>query len=143
MKNKCNFKLVLGFFLTALIFVSCTDDEIVSNDKLVFNKVLNFSYKTEIVSENQTITTLTVPTNMIWKIESAALYFDDKATTNSSSALTMNQFVILRQISSAVHLSNPYLTQGDYKLILNLHQGEVDSRNFGYSSLSIIEYKLN
>lgn len=141
MKNRCNFKLVFGIILSALIFVSCTDDEIVSNDKLELNKVLNFSYKTEIKSKNQLVATLTVPENKVWKIETTTLYFDEDSRFDGySNGLLLNQFVIYKENSYGNFQSNSYLISGDYKLIINSSGPEI--YDYGYTTLSVLEYNV-
>lgn len=140
MKNKCNLKLVFGI-ISALIFVSCTDDEIVSTEKLELNKVLNFSYKTEIKLNNPLVATLTVPENKVWKIESASLYFDDYAEYPNNSALLLNQYILFQSDSDYGFVTiQPYLTQGEYKLYIDLQNFNL--YNFGYSALSVLEYDI-
>lgn len=140
MKTKCNFKFIFGVILSALIFVSCADEEIVSNDKLEFNNVLNFSYKTEIKAKNQLVATLTVPENKVWKIETATVYIDDNYST-PVCYLYMNEHVLYQYVSQGSPVTNkPYLVSGSYKLTVN--DPFYDSNDYAYSALSIIEYNI-
>lgn len=127
--------IFLAFIITASISVY-------SQGNLQFNKVININLSTS-------DTTLTVPTNKVWKIESAGFNENMRPTNGCQIKLYLQNYFLfgsqsdLSTTTLALFSNFPiWLSTGDYQLYVRYMNCNGNSIPGVSSSVSIIEFNI-